>query len=359
MEKNSELAEEPIHPSLTALVTFAIANFNGETTLPRTLDALLALHSDCRIVVVDDGSTDGSRALVRDRFPTVDVIEFPKNEGKVARVRKRAVDECRTPYLMLLDNDVTFAPDCIRRLLSYLKEHPNALSCRPRLVYSDRPDVIYQDAAELHYLALSSGQRRGRPVEEGLLPLPRQTIGGGIMLLNCAIVRNLGNFDDNYLFGWSDDSEIDVRARLFGYETWQDPHAIGYHREQPPGIRRVLGQLYNRRRLILICYSARSLLLLGPALLVFEGLVLLMCLSSGYGRQYVQACKLLKAHFADIRSRRRQLQRDRTRRSDRGVLTGASFSITGRMTGSRAVMVLSPVLNWAFGVYWKLVRPLI
>src|SRR5690606_37362166 len=158
-----------------------------------------------------------------------------------------------------------------------LRAFPNALSCRPRLLYADKPDVIYQDASTLHYLALAADQRRGRPATEGLTPVPRQTVGGGIMLLNCEIARKVGNFDEHYLFGWQD-GELDMRARLLGYLVLQDPYAIGYHIERPGGVRRVLGQLYNRRRFIMICYSARTLLVLSPALLLFELLILAMCL---------------------------------------------------------------------------------
>jgi GT2 family glycosyltransferase len=259
---------------------------------------------------------------------------------------------------MLMDNDITYKPDCIPRLLQQLRLHPNALSCRPRLVYANQPDVIYQDAASLHYLAVSAGQIRDQPVSEGLKPYPRQTIGGGIMLLNCAIARDLGNFDENYLFGWSD-GELDMRARLLGFVALQDPYAVAYHIERAGSLRRVVGQLYNRRRLILICYSARSLVVLGPALLLFEIVTFLMCLMSRYGKQYWEAWRLLKRDFRDIRSRRQELQSSSRRLGDRVVLTGGSISITGRMAGSRVVLAITPILSGFFWLYWKLTGPLI
>jgi GT2 family glycosyltransferase len=343
---------------VTDEVTFAIVNYDGEQYLRQTLDALLALDTGCRIVVVDDGSTDGSHALVREYAPHVELIALGANIGRIGRVRKHAVDECRTPYLFLMDNDVTFAPDCLPRLLEHLRAHPRALSCRPRLVYADRPGIIYQDANKLHYLALAADQRRDRPVEEGRSPVPRATLGGGIMLLNCAVARQIGNFDERSLFGWSD-LELDVRARLLGFEVLHDPLAIGYHVERPGGLQRVVGQLYNRRRLIAICYSGRSLTVLAPALLAFEVLVLAMCLVSGYRKEYWRALRLLWADAADIRARRGALQVARVHRSDDVVLSAGSISITGRMSSSGLAMHVAPILSAVFGAYWRIARPLI
>ncbi len=339
---------------LAQLVTFSIVNFNGEQQLPQTLDALRALHGGCRVVVIDDGSTDESRALTKKDFPQVDLIELGPNNGRIGRARKRAVNECRTPYLMLLDNDITFARDCVARLLAQLRAHPRAMSFRPRLVYRDRPTVIYQDANTLHYLALAADQHRDSPVDQWLTPAPRDTLGGGIMLLNCAIVHAVGNFDENYLFGWGDDLELDVRARLYGYVTLHDPYAIGYHSERTPDARRVAGQLYNRRRLILTCYSGRSLVTLAPALLLFELILLLMCVAGGWYREYWRAFVLLKADRQQIAERRRQLQASRIHRSDDVVLSDGSISITGRMSTSRFLVALAPVLSAASAIYWRL-----
>lgn len=102
------------------VATIVIVNWNGEHLLTSCLDALrrqdLAGES-FETWVVDNASTDGSVALIRDRFPEVRVLESPQNRG-FAGGNDLALRDVRTPFAVLLNNDAVPEPSWLRELLA-------------------------------------------------------------------------------------------------------------------------------------------------------------------------------------------------------------------------------------------------
>ena len=74
------------------------------------------------VVVVDNGSTDGTPELVRTHFPHVDVVALPRNRGSVAR--NIGVERAATPYVAFADDDSWWAPDALQRAAELLDRHP-------------------------------------------------------------------------------------------------------------------------------------------------------------------------------------------------------------------------------------------
>ncbi|MER3406507.1 MAG: glycosyltransferase family 2 protein, partial [Chloroflexota bacterium] len=112
------------------LVTIAIPNWNGRRHLERCLPAVQALRGvTFETIVVDNGSTDGSRELVRARFPWVRLIANPQNLG-FARANNLALREILTQaakesrldkdYVLLLNSDCFVEPDALRLLARFL-----------------------------------------------------------------------------------------------------------------------------------------------------------------------------------------------------------------------------------------------
>ncbi len=104
----------PTHPR----VSVCIANFDGEALLPACLDSVLAQEGNAtiEILVHDDGSRDGSLALLRRCYPHVHVLASEENVGFCVG-NNRMVSRARGEYVLLLNNDAALAPDAIRCLL--------------------------------------------------------------------------------------------------------------------------------------------------------------------------------------------------------------------------------------------------
>lgn len=94
-----------------------IANFNGETLLVECLESVLRQECgfDIEVIVHDDASTDESVALIRDRFPQVELLVSRENVGFCIS-NNRMVSHARGTYVLLLNNDAALQPDALRDL---------------------------------------------------------------------------------------------------------------------------------------------------------------------------------------------------------------------------------------------------
>jgi GT2 family glycosyltransferase len=283
-------------------VTVVITNFNGLKVLGATLANIRSDAAGCRIVLVDDGSTDGALSTVPVEFPQVEIISKGKNTAMLNRVRNRGLEAASTPYVLLMDNDVTFTQGSIERLLEVVSGAGDILCCTPRLLYQDDPTRLYSDEQTLHYLCASCA-----PNPVGVTDMrPRASMGGGIMLINRSLAETLGGFDDGFMLGWGDDGEFHLRGNLAGYRVLHVPTASLLLVPNPHGTGRVCAQFYNRFRTIAVSYSARTIVVCAPALLLFELLLIVMCVAEGLLPSYFRALRRFWRDFGEIRARRRR-----------------------------------------------------
>ena len=344
----------PVRPcSFADQVTVVITNYNGQRVLGATLSNLQHEAAGCRIVLVDDGSTDGALSTVPVEFPHVEIISMGKNTAMLNRVRNRGFNVATTPYVLLMDNDVTFTPGSIERMLAVVAGADDILCCTPRLLYQDDPSRLYSDEQSLHYLCVSCAAKPGRMNDMR----PRPSVGGGIMLIKRSLAERLGGFDDDFMLGWGDDGELHLRGYLAGYRVLHVPEATVLLVPNPHGKGRVDAQFYNRLRTIAICYSARTLIVCAPVLLLFELLLVAMCATEGLLPNYLRALRRLRRDQRKIRDRRRQVQASR-KISDALVLDSGLIATTGG-ADSRVHRGAARAISAPFNLYWWLTKPLL
>jgi GT2 family glycosyltransferase len=142
---------------VTGPVTVVVATRNRRPGLCRTLARLTALPEQPPIVVVDNGSADGTAGTVRSEFPQVEVIRRRRNLGAYAR--NLGVRRARTPYVALTDDDSWWEPGALTRAVKVLDAYPElGLVAGATLVGErDTPDPINE------VLATSPLSRDGLP----------------------------------------------------------------------------------------------------------------------------------------------------------------------------------------------------
>jgi GT2 family glycosyltransferase len=339
-----------------ALLSVVIANYNGVGTLPGMLESLRkSLQPIEEIIVVDDGSTDGSREWLRVEHPEVRLIAFERNTGNLAKVRNAGLDAARGTHVFLTDNDVELLPDCLPRLLAVIQADERAFCVTPRLVYHDRPDILFQDGNGMHYLALGTGNRRGVPVAEAGVPPPFRTCGGGLMLFDRSRLREVGGFDPGYMHAWADDSELQLRGVLYGYECLHVPAAAGMHHAKDHGAERARGQIYNRFRVLTTFYRKRTLLTMLPSLLAFESALIVSSFVKGFGGAYIDAARQAWRDRHDALAARRELQR-RRKAPDADVFWAGPFEIPGAVALGPIARSAVAIFRWLFDANWRVVR---
>lgn len=337
-------------------LSVVIVNYNGMGTLPGTLDSLLAYPLPLEeIIVADDGSTDGSVEWLRSQRPDIRVIAFGENTGNVAKVRNAGLEAARGTHVFLTDNDIELLPGCLHQLLAAIQSDERVFCVTPRLMYHDRPDVLFQDGNGMHYLALGTGTRRGMPIAQAGVPAPFRTAGGGLMLFDRARLREVGGFDPGYMHAWADDGELQFRGILYGFKCLHVPAAAATHHAKNHGAQRARGQIYNRFRVLATFYRVRTLLVLLPSLVVFEGALMTTSVAHGLGRAYFGA---LRQAWRDRRSAlaaRRELQQHRRAR-DSEMFWSGPFEIPSVVAPGRVARGVVTVVQTLFDANWRLVR---
>ncbi len=339
-------------------VTVAVSNYNGIAIIGSCLESIQRLdHAPAEILVLDDGSSDGSVAFLRERFPSVRVIEMGVNSGGILnKLRNRALTEARTDFVFLVDNDVTLKSDCLDQLLAGLETLPHAAVCLPRTLYERDPAMIYQDGQVLHYAGTSLAKNRNFPVASAD-NTPRLTIGWGVQLIDKAQAADAGNFSLGYIIGWGDDAEFNHKMNLLKHFCYHIPAAVVYHK-RVIGAKRYLASVRNRWRFMLEFYQTRTLVLCLPALAVYELSLVLFLLKKREFRQYRAGMRFLWANRQEIRQVRRSIQRRRLMR-DRDLMTSGTIFIAAEYMDSKLLVIGYRTMNAFLNGYWVLVRGLL
>ncbi|MCT9928982.1 glycosyltransferase [Planotetraspora sp. A-T 1434] len=202
---------------MTARVTLVVATQNRRDELERSL-----AHHDGPVILVDNGSTDGTAAFVRRRFPHVDVVELGRNLG--APARNVGVRRATTPYVAFADDDSWWASGALDKAADSLDAHPRlaVLAARVFVGPEERLDPICAEMA-----------RSPLPAEADL---PGPSILG---FLACgAVVRReaylaAGGFDDVvFFFGEEERLALDLAAAGWGLAYVSD--VVAHHHPSAP-----------------------------------------------------------------------------------------------------------------------------
>ena len=211
------------------LVSVVIPNWNGKRFLAGCLDSLAAqTYAQLEIVVVDNGSVDGSVELLTEHYPQVKLATFPVNTGFSVAVN-RGIRESSGEFIALMNNDTVADREWISAMMSVMREHPEIASCGCKMLAYDDHSLL--DGA-------GDGYRRGglpgrighREIDLGQFDTERYILGacGGAALYRRALFDDIGLFDEDY-FAYLEDVDLGLRAQSAGYKCLYVPSSIIYH----------------------------------------------------------------------------------------------------------------------------------
>lgn len=344
---------EPLDPSVRLSVV--IVNYNGMNTLPAMLNSIKSYPIELEeIIVVDDGSTDESVEWLRGNHPEVRLMPIGCNTGNVGYVRNQGLRAARGTHIFLADNDIVLLPECLHELLRIVISDPDVFCATPRLVYSDRPDIIYQDGNGIHFLGLGTGNCRGIAVSQVGQLSPYPSYGGGTMMLDLACAKSIGLFDEGYVHAWGDDGELHIRGALYGFKCLHVPTAVSTHRAKEHGTQRAFGQIHNRLRLLCTLCRVRTLILISPSLIFFEMALIVASILRGFVSAYVRAVIATWRKRRDILAMRSEMQR-RRRVEDSDVFWAGAFEVPGKSCPGPIFRVVLKGLQTIFDANWRLV----
>jgi len=213
-------------------VAVVIPSWNSAGLLPRCLDSLEDQGVEIELLVVDNGSGDGSVELLRER--SVPHLSLPRNVGFAAAVNLGA-SRVGADAVLALNADTVLGPGCLAALHGALAADPGLGGVQPRLLQLEGETG---DAASARlYSAGQALTRDGRAVEIGAgeeqrppLLRRREVFGvcGAACLLRRQLFDQLGGYDESY-FAFYEDVDLNVRARIAGWRFEYVPEAVVWH----------------------------------------------------------------------------------------------------------------------------------
>ena len=209
-------------------VSVVIATWNGRQYLDACLLALQAQQGvNAEIILVDNGSSDGTPAYVRSRFPDVRLVPLGENRG-FAGGSNIGAREARGEYVAFLNNDTVADPAWLRALRGGIDSASRSLLVTSRIVYMHDPSVI--DSAGDGAFRWGGAYKRlhGDRAENAAQPMEVFGVCGAACLMPKAVFDELGGFDDDF-FASHEDVDLSYRARLRGYRCRYVPDAIVRH----------------------------------------------------------------------------------------------------------------------------------
>jgi GT2 family glycosyltransferase len=210
-------------------VSVVIANLNGRQFLDRCLTTVLAQsHPSFDVIVVDNGSADGSAAFVRDRFPGVCLVALPRNVGfaEANNVGIRATD---SRFVATLNNDTWVEPDWLANLVRPMLGDDRVGTCASKMLFAHAPDTINSAGVALDPVGIAWDRLGGAPSGADVAA-PVEVFGGcaGAALYRRAMLNDVGLFDPSY-FIYMEDVDLAWRAQLRGWRAVYVPDARVYH----------------------------------------------------------------------------------------------------------------------------------
>jgi GT2 family glycosyltransferase len=241
------------------LISVVIVNWNRRDLLRACLNSLAAqTFTNFEIIVVDNGSTDGSAAMVREYPRQIHLIGNRENRGFCA-ANNQGFSVSQSEYVALLNNDAEAEPGWLLAMLDAIQIKPDVGETDVGMVASKI--LVWEDPRIIDkcgHLIYPDGQNRGRghgQVDQGQFNRQEEVLwpDGCAALYRRAMLNEVGGFDEEF-FAYADDAELGLRARIAGWTCLYAPGAVvKHHRGATLGLnsaRRLT--LIERNRVLLV-----------------------------------------------------------------------------------------------------------
>ncbi|MCC6397251.1 MAG: glycosyltransferase family 2 protein [Bacteroidetes bacterium] len=218
------------HPSVYVIVV----NWNGKDV---TLDCLASLrgvtYPAMKVLVVDNGSTDGSVAAIAGGFPEMEILSLNENRrfagGNNAGIRRAL--EAGADFVLLLNNDTVVDPGFVQPLLDRFHHEDRCGMVVPKIFYHHPPDLLWYAGGEISFWTGTMRHRGIREKDRGQYDSPGETdyATGCCVLVSREVIGRVGAMDEGY-FMYTEDADWSMRVRRAGYRVVFEPGAFLWHR---------------------------------------------------------------------------------------------------------------------------------
>ena len=228
---SADAPEKPVNDMSIVLVCW-----NNKAYLDPCLKSLYegGLRSTFDVIVVDNGSTDGSQEMLREKYPDVKIIENGRNLG-LSKASNQGIEATDGKYVLLLNNDTLVNADALDSMVDYLNAHPEAGAVGGTLLNEDGTfQAGYADFSTLkeEFLITSSiGWRKWKGYPSHKVsdePVPVGWMSSACLLVRRETLNQIGLLDETY-FIYGDEADLQYRINKAGWQVVYLPKIFTIH----------------------------------------------------------------------------------------------------------------------------------
>jgi GT2 family glycosyltransferase len=203
-------------------VSVVFVNYNGSQLLEKATKSIkYSTQATHEILVVDNASTDGSQKMLKEKSPSVILIQNKENLGYTGI--NSALPHCRGKYILFLNNDLEMEKGSVDALITSLEKSKSTALAVPKLVnYYDRK---VDSAGTWVSRAFYNGHYRADNAPNNIKEIPYMGVG----LIRTDVVKKFGHLFDPDYFIYAEDLDLGLRIRLLGMNSLYIPTASCFH----------------------------------------------------------------------------------------------------------------------------------
>ncbi len=210
-------------------VSIVVVNYNGKKYLNACLSSLaIQTYPDFEVILVDNASSDSSVEYVKEHFPSVRLIENPKNYG-FAKGNNIGIKEAEGSLIATLNNDTQVIPWWIEELVRSIGSNENVGMCASKMLFMKNHKMI--NSAGICISRSGACWDRGMfECDKGQFESVEEVFGpcAGAALYRKRMLEEIGLFDEDF-YAYMEDADLAFRGRLAGWKCLYVPKAVVYH----------------------------------------------------------------------------------------------------------------------------------
>ncbi len=268
------------------IVTVVIPHYSGEAILRRCLISLKKTqYPGYSILIVDNGSEDGSVQTVSAKFPDVQIVRSPVNLG-FAGGCNLGIHESRSELICLLNDDAVVTPEWLGPLVTAMASDSKIGAVQPKILSIQKPDQFdYSGGAGGELDVFGYPFARGRLFESletdrGQYDRPRPIFwaSGAATLIRRSVIERVGLFDSAF-FAHMEEIDLDWRMQKGGFQIVSAPRSIVYHQTggtlHQTSFQKMVLNHRNNLIMLLKNYEWQTLVWILPLRFMLEGITIL------------------------------------------------------------------------------------
>jgi GT2 family glycosyltransferase len=236
------------------LASLIIPHLNGRHHLNDCFTSLRQQScQDFEVLLMDNGSTDGTQEYVCEHFPEVKVIELGRNYGFTGACNL-GWQASQGEIIILLNNDTAVHPDWLSEITRAFNQHPEVGSIASKMLLFDQRDHFHT-AGDFYRVDGIPGNRGVWQKDEGQFDQEEYVFSacGGSAAYRRAVLEQLGFLDDDFFFS-CEDVDMGWRINLAGWKVLYVPTAVVYHKLKATG-GSVIGSYYDGRNFLYLLWK--------------------------------------------------------------------------------------------------------